>query len=88
MMPAANPLDVRTAKLFRNNRSQAIRIPAEFEFPGDQVLIRKDGEKLIIEPGPRLGLADVLRSLAPLAPEDEFPENLDATLLPARDVNL
>jgi len=32
----------RTAKLFMNGRSQAVRLPAEFRFEGDEVLIRKD----------------------------------------------
>ena len=32
----------RTAKLFRNGRSQAVRLPAEFRFAGKEVFIRKD----------------------------------------------
>ena len=32
----------RTAKLFKNGRSQAVRLPAEFRFEGDEVLIRRD----------------------------------------------
>jgi antitoxin VapB len=32
----------RTAKLFRNGRSQAVRLPAEFRFEGSEVFIRKD----------------------------------------------
>ena len=32
----------RTAKLFRNGRSQAVRLPAEFRFQGNQVFIRQD----------------------------------------------
>src|SRR5208283_5661135 len=44
--------ETREAKLFRNNRSQAVRIPAEFELPGDRVLISRDGDRLIIEPTP------------------------------------
>lgn len=39
----------RMAKLFRNNGIQAVRIPSEFELPGDRVLIRREGAKLIIE---------------------------------------
>lgn len=31
-----------TAKLFKNGRSQAVRLPAEFRFAGDEVLIRRD----------------------------------------------
>jgi len=40
----------RHVHLFRNGRSQALRIPKEFELEGDEVIIRKDGDRLIIEP--------------------------------------
>jgi antitoxin VapB len=40
----------RRVKVFRNGRNQAVRIPREFEFPGDEAIMRKDGERLIIEP--------------------------------------
>ena len=32
----------RTAKLFRNGRSQAVRLPADFRFEGDEVFIHRD----------------------------------------------
>jgi antitoxin VapB len=32
----------QTAKLFRNGRSQAVRLPAEFRFPGSEVYVRRD----------------------------------------------
>ncbi len=35
---------MQTAKLFKNGRSQAVRLPAEFRFEGDEVLIRRDPE--------------------------------------------
>ncbi|CAB3663097.1 antitoxin [Achromobacter pulmonis] len=81
-----SPAKPREAKLFRNNRSQAVRIPAEFELPGDRVLIHREGTKLIIEPvnGPR----DIVELLAqwrqdePLGPEDQFPDIADAPLKP------
>ncbi len=41
------PAKVREFSLFRINRKQAIRIPVEFELPGDRALIRKEGEQLI-----------------------------------------
>lgn len=47
--PSAS-IEAKEAKLFRNNRSQAVRIPVEFEPPGDRVLIRREGSALIIEP--------------------------------------
>ena len=39
----------RHVKLFKNGRNQAVRIPREFELPGDDAIMRKDGNKLIIE---------------------------------------
>jgi antitoxin VapB len=33
---------MQTAKIFQNGRSQAVRLPAEFRFEGDEVLIRRD----------------------------------------------
>lgn len=38
------------AKLFQNGGSQAVRLPKECRLAGDEVLIRKDGNQLIIEP--------------------------------------
>jgi antitoxin VapB len=35
---------VKRAKLFVNGRSQAVRLPAEFRFPGDEVYIRRDSK--------------------------------------------
>ncbi len=83
----ADPIPPREARLFRNNRSQAVRIPADFELPGDRVLIHRDGDRLILEPVPQRDLMQVLADLAPLGPEDDFPD-IDATLLPARGVEL
>lgn len=68
----------KEAKLFRNNRSQAVRIPVEFELPGDRVLIHREGDKLIIEPVKTP--ANIIELLAawkqepPLAPDDQFPD--------------
>lgn len=39
-----------TAKIFRNGRNQAIRIPVELSFDTDTVTIEKDGDALIIRP--------------------------------------
>lgn len=38
------------AKLFQNGRSQAVRLPKEFRFKGTEVKIRREGEKVILEP--------------------------------------
>ena len=36
----------RHVKLFRNGRSQAVRIPVEFELPGDEAIMHRDGDRL------------------------------------------
>ena len=41
-----------TAKLFQNGRSQAVRLPKAFRFKGEAVKIKKEGEKVILEPLP------------------------------------
>jgi antitoxin VapB len=61
----------RHVRLFRNGRNQAVRIPREFELPGQDAIIRKEGERLVIEPAPPRSLLAVLATLGPI--EDEFP---------------
>jgi antitoxin VapB len=65
----------RKVSLFRNGRSQAIRIPKDFELPGKEATIRKDGEKLIIEPAPKKSLLAALKTLKDL--DEDFPEIVD-----------
>ena len=48
----------RHVRLFRNGRNQAVRIPREFELPGEDAVMRKEGKKLIIEPTPPQVSAD------------------------------
>ena len=43
----------RTAKVFMTNRSQAVRLPKEYQFSTDEVFIRKEGEDIILSPRPR-----------------------------------
>ena len=62
----------RHVRLFRNGRNQALRIPREFELPGDEAILRKEGDRLIIEPAQRRSLLQVLESLQPLT--ENFPE--------------
>ena len=72
----------RHAHLFRNGRNQAIRIPREFELPGKEVIIYKEGSSLIIEPFIKQNkLAELLATWTPL--KEEFPEIPD---LPADDI--
>ncbi len=70
-MPSSGPAS-RQVRLFRNNRNQAIRIPVEFELPGDEAIISRDGDKLIIEPVRKKGLLALLASWEPL--DEDFPE--------------
>jgi antitoxin VapB len=61
----------RRVKLFKNGRNQAVRIPREFELPGEDAIIRKEGERLIIEPAPPRSLLAVLANLPTL--DEQFP---------------
>ncbi len=61
---------VKHVKLFRNGRNQAVRIPRELELPGDEAILRKDGDRLILEPAPPRSLLALLASLQPI--EDDF----------------
>lgn len=56
----------RHVKLFRNGRNQAVRIPAEFELPGDEVIMQREGDRLVIEPVRKRGLIALLKTMKPL----------------------
>ena len=58
-------------RLFRNGRNQAVRIPREFELPGNDAIMRKEGERLIIEPALPISLLSVLNDLSPIS--EKFP---------------
>ncbi len=62
----------RHVKLFRNGRNQAVRILVEFELPGDEAIMHRDGDRLVIEPVRKRGLVALLKSMKPL--EEGFPE--------------
>ena len=61
----------RYVKLFTNGRNQAVRIPREFELPGEDAIMRKDGNRLIIEPVPPQSLFALLATLEPV--DEDFP---------------
>jgi len=42
----------RKAKIFMNNRSQAVRLPKDFQFKTQEVFIRKKGSDLVLSPRP------------------------------------
>jgi antitoxin VapB len=77
--------DSRHVRLFRNGRNQAVRIPVEFELPGDEAVMHRDGDRLIIEPVRKRGLLALLDTMEPFT--EEFPD-VDAGLRPLRDIKL
>jgi antitoxin VapB len=75
----------RHVRLFRNGRNQALRIPREFELEGDEAIIRKEGDRLIVEPIRKGRLLALLTTLEPL--DEPFPD-VDEDLPVADDVGL
>lgn len=77
-----------TAKIFKNGRSQAVRLPKEFRFEGEEVQIRRRGKEVILEPVKRRswprgywtswgGVPDDFQAPTPLS-SGRRPINLDA----------
>lgn len=75
----------RHVRLFRNGRNQALRIPREFELEGDEAIVRKEGDRLIVEPARKGRLLALLSTLEPL--DEPFPD-VDEDLAPLNDVEL
>ena len=69
MQKRANP--ERRVKIFKNGTNRAVRLPRDFEFPGEDAIMRKEGRRIIIEPAPPKSLLAMLATLSPL--EEEFP---------------
>ena len=86
---------VRNVSLFRNGANQAVRIPKEFELPGNQATMRRVGNRLIIElvepkhpRGSAAALVAALESMKDWEPVlEEFPD-VDEGLLPLDDIVL
>ncbi len=72
----------RRVRLSRNGRNQTVRIPVGFELPGDEVIIRRDGERLVIEPARKRRLVALLKSMKPV--KESFPSIDDPVPSPAR----
>ncbi len=62
----------RRVRLFRSGRNQAVRIPKEMELPGDEAVMRREKDRLIIEPVHPASLLALLETLPPI--EEDFPE--------------
>jgi len=75
----------RHVRLFRNGRNQALRIPREFELEGEEAIIHKDGDRLIVEPVRKGRLLALLSAMEPL--DEPFPD-VDEDLPPLDDVTL
>jgi antitoxin VapB len=72
------------ARLFRNGRSQAVRLPREFRFEGDRVRVRRAGRGVLVEPV----FADVkewFSALDRFGPEPFMPEGRQQPPTPERD---
>jgi antitoxin VapB len=68
------------AKLFQNGRSQAVRLPKEFRFEGTEVRIRKQGEKVILEPVKKSKWPDGFWDIFTRDDQFETPEPLPTKL--------
>ncbi|WP_191061190.1 antitoxin [Geminicoccus harenae] len=79
-MTFAGELPGRRVRLFRNGRNQAVRIPVEFELPGNEAIMRREGDRLVIEPAEHVGLLDWLATIEPW--EEQFPEIDDPPVEP------
>lgn len=66
------PDSERHVRLFRNGRNQALRIPREFELEADEAILRKEGDRLVIEPVHKGRLLARLATLEPI--EEPFPD--------------
>jgi antitoxin VapB len=75
----------RHVSLSTQGQDQVLTIPPEFAITGTEVILRKEGERLIIEPVLPSSLLALLTTLSDL--EEDFP-NVDEGLLPVDDVTL
>jgi antitoxin VapB len=64
----------RTAKVFMNNRSQAVRLPKEFQFSTSEVFIRKQGDEVILSARPKDWSAYLASDAVA---SDEFMQNVE-----------
>jgi antitoxin VapB len=74
-----------TAKLFKNGRSQAVRLPRELRFEGDRVRLRRAGRGVLVEPI-FTDLGKWFAELDGLAAEPFMPEGRRQPPSPERDV--
>jgi antitoxin VapB len=73
------------AKLFRNGRSQAVRLPREFRFEGDRVRLRRVGRGVLVEPM-TTNVVDWFAELDRFASEPFMPDGRNQPSTPVRDL--
>jgi antitoxin VapB len=93
--PLPSPMEPRAVRLFRNGANQAVRIPKEWELPGNDAVMRREGDCIVIEaakpayakgsPQALLAMLDQMASLGTI--DEEFPD-VDAGLLTLDDIDL
>ena len=62
----------RHVRLFRNGRNQAVRVAVELGLPGNEAVMHRDGDRLVIEPLRKRELVALLRTMRPL--NEELPQ--------------
>jgi len=72
----------RRVRLFRIGRYQAVHVPMEFELPGDEAIMHRAGNSLVIVPLRKRGLIALLKTMKPL--NEDFPETADPIPPPER----
>ena len=69
--PARRPTsELKKAALFMNGRSQAVRLPKEFRFEGTHVLVKRDGNRVILMPEDDR----IERLIAAMGSSPDFPD--------------
>ena len=86
-MPSAYTHLMKTVRLFRNGRSQAVRLPKELRFEGvTEVRVSREGKNLILEPIEEFSWSQWWESWSPLS-EDFLPEGRQQPPMQKRDLN-
>lgn len=79
--------EIRHVKIFMNDGHRAVEIPEEFDIPGDHLTMRKEGDRIILEPTREdRDFFEWLRSREPLSEKDLLDR--DVVDRPSEDVDL
>ena len=77
-----------SAKLFWIGRSQAVRLPKEFRFPGDQVRVTRMGAGILLEPvldAKKESMEELFARMDAMGGDPIFPEGRKQNLAPIRE---